>query len=89
MLLIKWPHTNQTFTIYLGMDKLSFFVDTDFEAIPRLKQTVMDAGLWHLTKLEPLPDYLPQNPVSTNTLIRFFQTERTPEEVLSEIEEKY
>jgi len=76
-------------TEYLGMDKLSFFIDTDFEAIPRLKQAVIDAGLWHLTKFDPLPNYEPQNPMSTSTLIRFFQTERTREEVLSEIEEKY
>jgi len=76
-------------TEYLGMDKLSFFIDTNFEAIPRLKQAVIDAGLWHLTKLDPLPGYVPQNPMITSTLIRFFQSERTHEEVLSEIEEKY
>lgn len=76
-------------TEYLGMDKLSFFIDTDFEAIPRLKQAVIDAGLWHLTKFDPLPNYEPQNPMSTSTLIRFFQTERTSAEVLSEIEEMY
>jgi hypothetical protein len=76
-------------TEYLGMDKLSFFTDTDFEAIPRMKQAVTDAGLWHLTKLPILQDYVPQNPMSTSTVIRFFQTDRTHEEVLSEIEEKY
>jgi hypothetical protein len=74
---------------YLGMDKLSFFVDTDFEAIPRLKEAVMEAGLWHLTKIDPLPDYVPQNPMSTANLVRFFQTERTKEQVFEEIEEKY
>jgi len=76
-------------TEFLGMDKLSFFMDTDFEAIPRLKHAVTEAGLWHLTKLERLPDYVPQNPMSTATLVRFFQTERSHEEVLSEIGEKY
>lgn len=74
-------------TEFLGMDKLSFFLDTDFDAIPRLKQAVIDAGLWHLTTLEPLPDYEPQNPMSTATLLRFFQTERSHAEVLSEIVE--
>jgi len=74
---------------FLGMDKLSFFIDTDFEAIPRLKQAVIDAGLWHLTKLDPLPDYVPQNPMSTSTLTRFFQSESSHEKVLSEIEDKY
>jgi len=74
-------------TEFLGMDKLSFFLDTDFDAIPRLKQAVIDAGLWHLTTLEPLPNYEPQNPMSTATLLRFFQTERSHAEVLSEIVE--
>lgn len=72
---------------FLGMDKLSFFLDTDFDTIPRLKQAVIDAGLWHLTTLEPLPNYEPQNPMSTATLLRFFQTERSHAEVLSEIVE--
>ena len=69
------------------MDKLSFFLDTDFDAIPRLKQAVIDAGLWHLTTLEPLPNYEPRNPMSTATLLRFFQTERSHAEVLNEIVE--
>lgn len=74
-------------TEFLGMDKLSFFLDTDFDAIPRLKQAVIDAGLWHLTTLEPLPNYEPRNPMSTAILLRFFQTERSHAEVLSEIVE--
>ena len=74
---------------FLGMDKLSFFMDTDFEAVPRLKNAVIKAGLWHLTEQDPFPDYQPKNNISTSTLTRFFQTERTREEVLSEIEEKY
>lgn len=74
---------------FLGMDKLSFFMETDFESIPRLKEAVIEAGLWHLTKLKPLPDYKPQNRMSTSTLARFFQTERSHEEVLNEIEERY
>jgi len=76
-------------TEFLGMDKLSFFIDTDFEALPRLKQAVIDSGLWHLATMEPLPDYKPQNPMSTATLARFFKTEHSHEEVLKEIEEKY
>jgi hypothetical protein len=35
---------------YLGMDKLSFFTDVDFEQIPVLKQALIDSGIW-LTKL--------------------------------------
>ncbi|MFT3751375.1 MAG: hypothetical protein QM800_00280 [Paludibacter sp.] len=74
---------------FLGMDKLSFFRETDFEAIPRLKEAVIEAGLWHLTELKPLSDYQPQNHISSSTIARFFQTERSHEEVLSEIEERY
>lgn len=33
-------------TIYLGMDKLSFFVKIDFEQIPILKQALMDSDIW-------------------------------------------
>jgi len=74
---------------FLGMDKLSFFIDTDFEAIPRLKQAIIDADLWHLIKLEPFYDYESQNYLSAATLSRFFQTECTHEDVLSEIGERY
>lgn len=76
-------------TEFLGMDKLSFFLDTDFEAIPHLKQAIIEAGLWHLTKLDLISDYQKQNHMTTATLMRFFETERTPDEVLREIGEKY
>ena len=36
--------------IYLGMDKLSFFCEIDFEQIPTLKQALIDSGIWE-TKL--------------------------------------
>lgn len=42
--LSKEEHT------YLGMDKISFYIDTDFEQIPKLKQALIDAGIWS-TKL--------------------------------------
>lgn len=76
-------------TEYLGMDKLSFFMDTDFEAIPRLKEAVIESGLWHLTKLNPPDSYQPQHHMTTATLAHFFEKEHTPDEVLREIEEKY
>ena len=41
---------------YLGMDKLSFFTDIDFEQIPVLKQALIDSGIWP-TKL--LLDIMP------------------------------
>jgi len=36
--------------IYIGMDKLSFLLDVDFEQIPALKQILIDANVWE-TKL--------------------------------------
>jgi len=33
-------------TTYLGMDKLSFYTDIDFEQIPILKQVLIDTGIW-------------------------------------------
>ena len=32
--------------IYLGMDKLSFYTQVDFEQIPVLKQALIEAGFW-------------------------------------------
>ena len=37
--------------IYLGMDKLSFYLKVDFEQIPILKQALIDSKIWE-TKLE-------------------------------------
>jgi hypothetical protein len=36
--------------LYLGMDKLSFYLDVDFEQIPELKQALIEADIWQ-TKL--------------------------------------
>ena len=38
---------------YIGLDKLSFYVKTDFEALPKLKQALNNANMWHLTELKP------------------------------------
>jgi hypothetical protein len=35
-------------TMFLGMDKLSFFCTVDFEQIPVLKQAMVDTGIWNL-----------------------------------------
>jgi len=37
--------------VYLGMDKISFFVHIDFDQIPKLKQALVDSGIWPV-KLE-------------------------------------
>ncbi|MDR0795813.1 MAG: hypothetical protein LBE79_07165 [Tannerella sp.] len=36
---------------YLGMDKLSFFADIDFEQIPSLKQALIDSGIWKVKEM--------------------------------------
>jgi len=36
--------------VYLGMDKLSFYTTIDFEQIPKMKQAMLDSGIWK-TKL--------------------------------------
>ena len=37
---------------YFGMDKLSFYFNTDFEALPILKQALQKANMWHLTEIQ-------------------------------------
>ncbi len=32
--------------VYLGMDKISFYLDVDFEQIPLLKQALIDSRIW-------------------------------------------
>ena len=34
--------------VYLGMDKVSFFLNVDFEQIPVLKQALIDSGIWQI-----------------------------------------
>lgn len=38
---------------YIGLDKLSFYIKTDFEALPKLKQALNNANMWHLTEIKP------------------------------------
>ncbi|MHB9141486.1 MAG: hypothetical protein ACYC25_06390, partial [Paludibacter sp.] len=37
---------------YIGLDKLSFYIKTDFEALPTLKQALQKANMWHLTEVK-------------------------------------
>ena len=37
---------------YIGLDKLSFYIKTDFEALPKLKQALQKADMWHLTEIK-------------------------------------
>jgi hypothetical protein len=78
---------------YLNMDKLSFYRVTDFDTIPQLKAALIEAGIWHLTEIEP-EEKIENIPVirSAGVITKFFQ-QNTPEpnkyEVLDEIEKKY
>lgn len=38
---------------YIGLDKFSFYTNTDFDAVPKLKQALKKAGMWHLTEIQP------------------------------------
>jgi len=38
---------------YIGLDKLSFYIETDLEALPKLKQALNNANMWHLTEIKP------------------------------------
>jgi hypothetical protein len=71
------------------MDKLSYFLRTDFDKIPKLKQALEANNLMYLT--EDISLYKSQEIIERTAGISasVFQTERTPEEVLSEIEDKY
>jgi hypothetical protein len=72
-----------------GMDKLSYFLRTDFEKIPRLKQALESNNLMYLT--EDISLYEPQEILERTIGISasVFLSERTHEEVLSEIGEMY
>ena len=38
---------------YIGLDKLSFYTNTDFDKVPKLRQALKKAGMWHLTEIVP------------------------------------
>lgn len=38
---------------YIGLDKISFYIKTDFETLPKLKQALQNANMWHLTEIKP------------------------------------
>jgi len=78
---------------FLGMDKLSFYQYTDFEAIPQLKAALIEAGMWHLAEIEP-EERIPSRPFvkSAGVIAKFFQhnvPEPNKEEVFDEIEKLY
>ena len=59
---------------FLNMDKLSFYRQTDFEAIPQLKMALQKSGIWHLTQLVPQLSFEEENKEkSVGIISRFFQ----------------
>ena len=78
---------------FLNMDKLSFYRETDFNTIPQLKAALIEAGIWHLTEIEP-EGKIENIPFvrSAGVITKFFQ-QNTPEpnkyEVFDEIEKIY
>ena len=72
-----------------GMDKLSYFVRTDFDKIPKLKQALEVNNLMYLTEYISL--YKTGEAIVRTTGISgsIFRKERTHEEVLNEMEGKY
>jgi len=63
---------------YLNMDKLSFYKQTDFEALPTLTKALKEAGIWHLTKIRVLYEESTDkvakiNHNSTEMLVKIFE----------------
>ncbi len=84
---------NKDDLIFLGMDKLSFYSETDFDAIPQLKTALKDAGMWHLTEIES-DDRTSADSFEKRIglMAKFFQQnapEPNKEEVFDEIEKMY
>jgi hypothetical protein len=68
--------------VYLGMDKLSFFLTVDFEEIPILKNALIESGLWALKqRLDTIPrdenDANNINGIKTRFIKNFFQKTET------------
>lgn len=72
-----------------GMDRLSYFLRTDFDKIPRLKQALESNNLMYLTEDLCLYKFERNIQRTTGISASIFQTEQTHEEVLSEIGERY
>jgi len=79
--------------IFLGMDKLSFYQNTDFDANPRLKVALKKAGMWHLTEIVSEESAHLKSSVQNKGLIAKFFLQSPPvyngEEILQEIAEIY
>jgi hypothetical protein len=75
--------------IYLGMDKLSFYITVDFDEIPILKNAFMESGIWQIIKelYEGIGDESGIDKVKTQFVKNFLQkTEMRRIQSLSENE---
>ena len=59
---------------YLGMDKFSFYTNTDFDAVPKLKNALQKADMWHLTEI--IPDEKAER--REDQILKHFFTENLP-----------
>ena len=83
---------NKELLSFYGMDKLSFFHNTDFDAIPILKEAIVNAEMWHLTEIRSIEKKKENEVKHVGLIAKFIQqniSELNKEEVLSEIEERY
>ena len=91
--LCKLLNITRVDMMFLGMDKLSFYQYTDFDAIPNLKNALIKAGMWHLTEIKPEVTIQGREVgKSTGVIARFFQElipQLNKEEVFEEIAQMY
>ena len=92
-LLCEALNTEKNDLIFLGMDKLSFYQNTDFDTVPHLRDALKKAGMWHLTEIKPEENFneslYGQNSSTINRFFRQQTTEPNKEEILGEIEKIY
>jgi len=83
---------NKEMLSFYGMDKLSFFHYTDFDAIPPLKEAIIKAGMWHLTELKSTEIKKDENIKQVGLIAKYIQKitpEPIKEEIFDEIEKIY
>ena len=90
-LLCETLNTNKEDLIFLGMDKLSFYKNTDFDKVTILKEALIKSNMWHLTEI-PFEENDTGEHAATNVamLNRFFQhnvSDPGKDKVLEEIAE--
>ena len=73
--LMQILQLNKDDTVFLGLDKLSFYKKTDFDHLPILKQALIDADMWHLTDIPSEDEYVREKPA---LVIRRFFEQHTP-----------